>query len=147
MPKKPYLKVSINEIIDLKVFIIISPGIEKSFSNLDPTQVSNEFNHQIELKNITFAYNEEPVLKKFSLTIPKGKTVALVGQSGSGKSTIAKYYALADLKEAEDFLNHPILAKHLIEICKVLLEFKTFRMRGHEEASGTKYVPQQLFDE
>lgn len=43
---------------------------------------------------------------------------------GLGKSTIAKYYALADLKEAEDFLNHPILAKHLIEISKVLLEFK-----------------------
>ncbi|CAD0000896.1 DUF1810 domain-containing protein [Flavobacterium chungangense] len=44
---------------------------------------------------------------------------------GLGKSTLAKYYALADLKEAEDFLNHPILAKHLIEICKVLLEYKT----------------------
>ncbi len=29
----------------------------------------------------------------------------------------------------------------------VLLEFKTFRMRGHEEASGTKYVPQELMDE
>lgn len=43
---------------------------------------------------------------------------------GLGKSTIAKYYALADLKEAEDFLNHPVLAKHLIEICKVLLEYK-----------------------
>lgn len=43
---------------------------------------------------------------------------------GLGKSTIAKYYALADLKEAEDFLNHPILAKHLIEICHVLLEYK-----------------------
>lgn len=43
---------------------------------------------------------------------------------GLGKSTIAKYYALADLKEAEDFLNHPVLAKHLIEICHVLLEYK-----------------------
>jgi len=43
---------------------------------------------------------------------------------GLGKSTIAKYYALADLKEAEDFLNHPILAKHLIEISKVLLQSK-----------------------
>ena len=40
---------------------------------------------------------------------------------GLGKSTIAKYYALADLKEAEDFLNHPILSKHLIEISKLLL--------------------------
>jgi len=44
---------------------------------------------------------------------------------GLGKSTIAKYYALANLKEAEDFLNHPVLAKHLIEICNVLLEYKT----------------------
>jgi uncharacterized protein (DUF1810 family) len=44
---------------------------------------------------------------------------------GLGKSTIAKYYALADLKEAEHFLNHPVLAKHLIEICNVLLEYKT----------------------
>ena len=43
---------------------------------------------------------------------------------GLGKSTLAKYYAINDLKEAEDFLNHPVLAKHLIEICKVLLEYK-----------------------
>ncbi|GAA3777576.1 DUF1810 domain-containing protein [Flavobacterium ginsengiterrae] len=43
---------------------------------------------------------------------------------GLGKSTISKYYAVADLKEAENFLNHPVLAKHLIEISKVLLEFK-----------------------
>ncbi|GGF23095.1 DUF1810 domain-containing protein [Flavobacterium limi] len=43
---------------------------------------------------------------------------------GLGKSTISKYYALANLKEAEDFLNHPVLAKHLIEICNVLLEYK-----------------------
>src|SRR5690606_21613768 len=39
--------------------------------------------------NISFKYEKEYVLKDFSLTIPKGKTVALVGQSGSGKSTIA----------------------------------------------------------
>ncbi|MEO7976771.1 DUF1810 domain-containing protein [Flavobacterium sp.] len=43
---------------------------------------------------------------------------------GLGKSTIANYYAIANLKEAEDFLNHPVLAKHLIEICKVLLAYK-----------------------
>lgn len=49
---------------------------------------------------------------------------------GLGKSTIAKYYALADLKEAEDFLNHPVLAKHLIEISKVLLEYKTKSIEG-----------------
>ncbi|MGI9651256.1 ABC transporter ATP-binding protein [Chryseobacterium sp. RLHN22] len=49
----------------------------------------NGFNHNVEFKNITFGYEDRDVLKDFSLTIPKGKTVALVGQSGSGKSTIA----------------------------------------------------------
>lgn len=49
----------------------------------------NGFDHNVEFKNITFAYEDRDVLKDFSLTIPKGKTVALVGQSGSGKSTIA----------------------------------------------------------
>ncbi|MBE8728273.1 DUF1810 domain-containing protein [Flavobacterium hungaricum] len=40
---------------------------------------------------------------------------------GLGKSTLSDYYAVADLKEAEDFLNHPILRKHLVEISKLLL--------------------------
>ncbi|OXA80392.1 Uncharacterized protein, DUF1810 family [Flavobacterium aquidurense] len=44
---------------------------------------------------------------------------------GLGKSTIAKYYALADLHEAEEFLNHPVLLKHLIEISQLLLTYKT----------------------
>ncbi|WP_167341707.1 ABC transporter ATP-binding protein [Nonlabens sp. SY33080] len=47
------------------------------------------FAKAIQLKNVTFSYIDEPVLKDFSLDIPKGSTVALVGQSGSGKSTIA----------------------------------------------------------
>lgn len=47
------------------------------------------FENSIAIENINFSYEEEIVLKDFSLTIPKGQTVALVGQSGSGKSTIA----------------------------------------------------------
>lgn len=47
------------------------------------------FNHNISIKNVSFKYEDQYVLKDFSLEIPKGKTVALVGQSGSGKSTIA----------------------------------------------------------
>ena len=43
----------------------------------------------ITLNNISFKYEDDYVLRNFSLSIPKGKTVALVGQSGSGKSTIA----------------------------------------------------------
>lgn len=47
------------------------------------------FTDKIDVQNITFKYEADNVLTNFSLTIPKGKTVALVGQSGSGKSTIA----------------------------------------------------------
>jgi len=47
------------------------------------------FAKAIHINNLTFAYEDEDVLKDFSLAIPKGHTVALVGQSGSGKSTIA----------------------------------------------------------
>jgi len=49
----------------------------------------NTFDNDIVLKNVSFKYKDEYVLKDFSLTVPKGKTVALVGQSGSGKSTLA----------------------------------------------------------
>ena len=47
------------------------------------------FEKEIVFDNISFKYKEDYVLKNFSLTIPKGQTVALVGQSGSGKSTLA----------------------------------------------------------
>ena len=53
-----------------------------------PDAVSvKEFKHSIEYRNVRFKYIEEEVLKNVSLTIEKGKTIALVGQSGSGKST------------------------------------------------------------
>ena len=51
--------------------------------------VIKDFTTVITLNNVTFAYAEQPVLTNFSLEVSKGKTVALVGQSGSGKSTIA----------------------------------------------------------
>jgi subfamily B ATP-binding cassette protein MsbA len=57
------------------------------------TEVSNakniaSFNGSIEFKNVSFSYNNEPVLKNINLKIEKGKTVALVGPSGAGKSTL-----------------------------------------------------------
>jgi subfamily B ATP-binding cassette protein MsbA len=55
-----------------------------------PNAISKEsFDQAIKLENVSFKYDEDDVLKNFSMTVPKGKTVALVGQSGSGKSTIA----------------------------------------------------------
>lgn len=47
------------------------------------------FNSKIEFRNISFAYKTEEVLKDISFSIPKGKMVAIVGQSGAGKSTTA----------------------------------------------------------
>ena len=50
-----------------------------------------EINGAIALKNITFAYqNRKPVIKNLSLEIPAGKTIAIVGSTGSGKSTLVK---------------------------------------------------------
>ncbi|MBW8362431.1 MAG: ABC transporter ATP-binding protein/permease [Kaistella sp.] len=58
---------------------------------------------KIEFKNIGFFYDKDhTILKNFSITIPKGKTVALVGQSGSGKTTIANLLArFYDVSEGE----------------------------------------------
>ena len=61
----------------------------------DPLQDSKnaihkeEFTSEIEFKNVSFKYEDDYVLKDFSLKVPKGTSVALVGQSGSGKSTLA----------------------------------------------------------
>lgn len=52
-------------------------------------EVKKEFTHAIEFKNVSFQYEVKPVLENISLYIPKGKTIALVGQSGAGKSTMA----------------------------------------------------------
>lgn len=49
----------------------------------------SEFNNIIEFKNVSFAYGQEPVLKHINLVIAKGRTIALVGPSGGGKSTLA----------------------------------------------------------
>jgi len=51
--------------------------------------VKEELLEKVSVENVTFRYKDENVLKNFSFQVPKGKTVALVGQSGSGKSTIA----------------------------------------------------------
>lgn len=58
----------------------------------DNAKPISQFNSQIEFKNVSFAYRKGDsgyVLKNINLSIPKGKTIALVGQSGSGKTTLA----------------------------------------------------------
>lgn len=66
-----------------------------------PKPISS-FEHQIEFRHVSFKYDNLWVLRDINLVIPKGKTIALVGQSGSGKSTlvdlIPRYY---DVQEGE----------------------------------------------
>jgi subfamily B ATP-binding cassette protein MsbA len=57
-------------------------------SKIDAVE-KNSFDSEISIQNVNFKYEEESVLNHFSLHVRKGQTVALVGQSGSGKSTIA----------------------------------------------------------
>jgi len=52
-------------------------------------RVMTDFRERLVLDKVSFSYQDDPVLKSLSLEIPKGATVALVGQSGSGKSTVA----------------------------------------------------------
>lgn len=67
----------------------------------NPEHISS-FDHAIEFRHVSFRYGEQWVLKDINLTIEKGKTIALVGQSGGGKSTmvdlIPRYY---DVQEGE----------------------------------------------
>lgn len=77
----------------------------------DTEQADGEFTElenvsgDIEIKNVTFRYgNRKPVLSDISFNIPKGKKVALVGSSGSGKSTIAKLLLKYYEPEAGDIL-------------------------------------------
>lgn len=61
------------------------------FNKTDAKHIE-QFNHSIAFKDVSFAYHKGDagyVLKHINLTIPKGKTIALVGQSGSGKTTLA----------------------------------------------------------
>lgn len=75
---------------------------DDSIKESEHPQHIQQFEHQIELRNVSFRYGDQWVLRHINLTIPKGKTIALVGQSGSGKSTlvdlIPRYY---DVQEGE----------------------------------------------
>ncbi|MBA6155152.1 ABC transporter ATP-binding protein [Tenacibaculum sp. S7007] len=62
---------------------------ENPLKDIDAAIDKTSFDSEIKVDNISFKYENDYVLKDFSLTIPKGKMIALVGQSGSGKSTIA----------------------------------------------------------
>ena len=70
-----------------RVFEVLE--VENEITSKENAIQKNVFESDITIKNVNFKYEDEAVLKDFSLEVKKGQTVALVGQSGSGKSTIA----------------------------------------------------------
>ncbi len=75
---------------------------ENTIIDKENALVKSDFDSGLEFKDISFKYEDEHVLKNFNLIVPKGHTVALVGQSGSGKSTIANLVTrFYDVEEGE----------------------------------------------
>ena len=72
------------------LFDLMDLDTEKNTGTLKPQEVKGE----VEVQDITFTYQgaDSPALENVSFVIPKGKTLALVGRSGSGKSTIASLF-------------------------------------------------------
>ena len=133
-----YLVMLYSIINPLKEFSKASYNIPKGLASMDridkilqaeveikdkenPEHISS-FEHQIEFRHVSFAYTDHQtdelvyVLKDINLVIPKGKTVALVGQSGSGKSTmvdlIPRYYDVQEGEVLIDGINVKNLAVH-----------------------------------
>ena len=89
---------------------------ENTIKEPDNPKHINAFEHQIELRHVSFRYGEQWVLRDINLVIPKGKTIALVGQSGSGKSTlvdlIPRYYDVQQGEVLIDGINVKDLGIH-----------------------------------
>ncbi len=81
----------------------------------EPRHITS-FEHQIEFRNVSFKYDQKWVLRNINLVIEKGKTVALVGQSGGGKSTlvdlIPRYYDVQEGDVLIDGINVKDLGIH-----------------------------------
>ena len=60
-----------------------------SIKEIENAKQLTSFNRSIEFKNVSFSYEDTPILKNINLRIEKGQTIALVGSSGAGKSTLA----------------------------------------------------------
>ncbi|NOU19980.1 MAG: ABC transporter ATP-binding protein [Bacteroidales bacterium] len=95
---------------------------ENSIKNSVDAKAIKSFESIIEYKNVSFKYEDDYVLKNINLTIEKGKTVALVGQSGSGKSTMVdllpRFY---DLEEGEILIDGINIKEYTLESLRGLM--------------------------
>lgn len=90
-----------------RLFAILD--VDNPIKEREDAKEITEFKESVEFKGVSFAYGSEPVLKNINLSIPKGKTVAIVGPSGGGKSTMAdllpRFYDVAEGEILVDGVN------------------------------------------
>ncbi|MBV7268624.1 ABC transporter ATP-binding protein [Winogradskyella luteola] len=115
--------------------------------------IKEDFETEIDINNVSFKYEDDYVLKNFSVKVPKGKSVALVGQSGSGKSTIAnlvtRFYDVNQGSISIDGENIKNLTKHSLRSLMGLVtqdsilfndSIKNNILLGKEDASDEEII-------
>lgn len=95
---------------------------ENTIQEKEDALAVSQFNDKVEYRNLTFSYGTSDVLKNINLTVEKGKTIALVGQSGGGKSTMVdllpRFY---DAKEGGIYLDGKDLRDYKIKDLRALM--------------------------
>ena len=133
------------------LFEILDLETEKDNGTVAPERVKGN----VEFKDVSFTYEgkEEPALSHISFKIPQGKTVALVGRSGSGKSTVASLLTrFYDIKQGEILLDDINIQDYkltnLREQCSVVSQqvhlFNDTIANNIAYAAGDKYTREQI---
>ena len=133
------------------LFEILDLETEKDNGTVAPERVKGN----VEFKDVSFTYEgkEEPALSHISFKIPQGKTVALVGRSGSGKSTVASLLTrFYDIKQGEILLDDINIQDYkltnLREQCSVVSQqvhlFNDTIANNIAYATGDKYTREQI---
>ncbi|MDN3492308.1 ABC transporter ATP-binding protein [Winogradskyella bathintestinalis] len=126
---------------------------ESSLDDQPNAKSKEDFKTNISLNNVSFKYEADFVLKNFSIEVPKGKSVALVGQSGSGKSTIAnlvtRFYDVNEGSITIDGENIKNITKHSLRRLMGLVtqdsilfneSIKNNILLGKENATDTEII-------